>query len=170
MRSRLIQGLLLVAVAVLWAACGAKEKPITELQRKEAATLVSEADFAATMKDYPRAESVLAKATELAPDTGSYWINLGVVRKRQGKTGGAKEAYQRALRAYENQAKKNNADVDAWLRQIYVLVLLGRADDARSLMGKMQKRFPDNRNVRIFVEEKQLDQMLADPMTKENSV
>jgi Flp pilus assembly protein TadD len=147
--------------------CGPKEKPITDLQRKEAAHLVTEVDFAVTLRDYPRAESVMTKVVELVPDNGGYWITLGSVRKRAGNTGGAKEAYQRALRAFEAQAKKDATDVDAWLKQIYVLALLGRADDARSLSDKMAKQFPGNRSVRIFIEEKQFDQMLADPGFKE---
>jgi tetratricopeptide (TPR) repeat protein len=155
-------------MATLCVGCGQGEKPITELQRKEAAHLASEADFAVTLKDYPRAESALAKATELAPDMGSYWINLGVVRKRQANAGGAKDAYQRALRAYEAQAKKNPTDPDPWLRQIYVHALLGRPDDARSTMERMAKQFPTNRNVRVFIDEKQLDEMLADPSFKQN--
>jgi tetratricopeptide (TPR) repeat protein len=160
----------LATVAVLCAGCGPKEKPITELQRKEAAHMVSEADFAMTLRDYPRAETSLAKAVELAPDMGSYWINLGIARKRQGNTSGAKDAYQRALRAYETQAKKNATDADPWFRQIYVLALLGRPDDARAMADKMAKTFPNNRNVRVFIEEKHLDQMLADPGTKSNAL
>jgi tetratricopeptide (TPR) repeat protein len=170
MRAKRIVGSVIAVFAALCIGCGSKEKPITDLQRKEAAHLASEADFAITLKDYPRAESVLAKAVELAPDTGSYWINLGIARKRQGNTSGAKDAYQRALRAFQNQAKRNEADVDAWLRQIYVQVLLGRPDDARSTAEKMARQFPNQRNVKIFVEEKHLEQMLADPMMKENSI
>ena len=43
-------------------------------------------------------------------------------------------------------------------------------DEARSLVEKMAKQFPTNRNVRIFVEEKQFDQMLNDPGFKQEAL
>jgi hypothetical protein len=101
------------------------------------------------------------------PDNGAYWITLGSVRKKLGNSSGAKSAYQSALRAFESRAKKSSTDSDPVLKQIYVLALLGRADDGRALSQKMAKQFPTDRSVRIFMEDKQFDQMLADPGFKE---
>ncbi len=159
--------LLAAATLLLASGCGRKEPEVTDLQRKEATYLATEADFAVTMRDYPRAEGVLVKVVALVPDNGSYWISLGSVRKKIGNAAGAKEAYQSALKAYEAQAKRAAKDSDPVLKQIYVLALLGRTDDGRALAETLPRRFPGDRNARIFIEEKQFEQMLADPGFKE---
>lgn len=158
----------LAAVAfVLGGGCGEKKKEITELQRKEAAHHVSEAQFALTMRDYARAETSLAKAVELTPDEGAWWISLGAARLKLGKRDGAKAAYQDALTAYEAEAKRSRNDPGPWLQQVQVLALLGRKDDARDQLEKTVKQFPGHRDVKLFVEGKQLDRMLADPKFRE---
>jgi len=157
-------------VLVLVGGCGQKIKPVSDLERKQAAYLASEAEFAVSLRDYARAEPLLAQAVALLPDNGSYWIDLGSVRKRLGNRGGAREAYEGALKAYERQARQNEAEPDPWLKQIYVLALLGRVDDARARVEKMRARFPTHRVVRIFVEEKQFELMLQEPLIKETGL
>jgi tetratricopeptide (TPR) repeat protein len=163
--------LLLAAVATLvgQAGCGAKKKEITDLERKQAALLASEAQFAMNLRNWAEAEAALAKVVEKVPDTGAYWVSLGAMRIRLGKRGEAKSAYEGALRAFEAeaQAKETKADPEPWLQQVYVLGLLGRTDAARTMLDKTAKQFPDHRNVKLFVEGKQFDQMLADPRFKE---
>jgi tetratricopeptide (TPR) repeat protein len=164
---RCISLILLVAVVVFPAGCRAKQKEITSLQRKEAATLASEAQFAVTIRDFARAESLLAKATELCPDSGTYWVNLGSVRMKLANRDAAKKAYNNALSAFEEQGKSDKEGSGPWLQQIYVLALLGRADDARALQEKVAKRFPADPDVQQFVSRKQLERTLADPKFKE---
>jgi tetratricopeptide (TPR) repeat protein len=156
----------LLALATL-AGCGRGGGEVTDLQRKQAAHLTSEAEFAINLRDYARAEPSLEQAANLAQDNGAYWINLGTVRKKLGKNGGAKDAYQAALKAYEAQAKKFPNEAEPWFKQIYALALLGRVEEARSRVEKMREKLPTNRLVRVFVEQKQIDQMLADPKFKE---
>ena len=152
--------------------CSPKSKEITSLQRKEAATLDSEAQFALQLKDLARAEGLIAKAADLCPDTGKYWVDLGSIRVRLGKKDAARTAYQGALKAYEGAAANAGANAGAapdpgpWLQQVYVLALLGRVDDARSVLARAQKKFPESRAVRSFAEGKQIDQMIADPSFK----
>jgi tetratricopeptide (TPR) repeat protein len=158
--------IVLLAVGLALGGC-ARRKQITELQRKQAAQLASEADFAMTLRDWARAESVLAKAVDISPDAGAYWVTLGTTRIRLGKRDAARTAYKRALDAYEGDAAATKTDVDPWLQQVYVLALLGRVNDGRALLEKVAKKFPGNRDVRAFIERKQYDQMLADPGFKE---
>ena len=47
------------------------------------------------------------------------------------------------------------------------LALLGRTDEARALLDKVAKQFPDNRSVRGVVQEKQFDRMIEDPNFKQ---
>lgn len=159
----------LVLIALLLAdvtGCGGR-KQVTELQRKEARHLVAEADFARNLRDWPRAEGLLAKATSLAPDDGGYWTALGSVRMRLGDKAGAKNAYREALKAHEAAARIESNDPEHVLKQVYVLALLGQLGDARALLDKMARQFPADRSVRSFIETKQLDQLIAEPEFKQ---
>ncbi len=161
----------LVTVAILGvgllAGCGPKRKEISDRERKEAAHLASEAQFALSLKDYARTEGLLAKATELTPDAGPLWISLGSARMRQGKKEAAKTAYLGALKAYELELAEKPEHAESWLKKVYVLALLGRQDEARSFLEKTAKKFPETRNVRQFIDGKQFDRMLADPIFKD---
>ena len=166
---RLFLGL---AILALFSVCGCKPKPkeITSLQRKEAALLVSEAQFAISLRDYARAESGLAKAVAICPDDGEYWVNLGTMRIRLGQRDGAKTAYKHALAAFEEAAALNKKDVQPVFQQISVLVLLGRSDDARALLATLAARLPEDREVRNYLERKQLEAIMADPQFREISL
>jgi predicted Zn-dependent protease len=119
MRAPRIIPLVVAIVALLGGAgCGGGHREISDLQRKEAAHLASEADFAITLRDFPRAEGLLARVVELCPDTGPYWVSLGSVQLRLGQRSKAKASYQGALRALENAAKDNPDDPAAWLAQV----------------------------------------------------
>jgi tetratricopeptide (TPR) repeat protein len=157
--------LLLLLSAVFTAGCGRKE--ITSLQRKEAANIASEAQFAFTLRNYARAEPLLIKATALCPDTPEYWQSLGVVRRRLDNRAGAKQAYEQMRDAARDQYKADDKKTEALLQQVYALALLGRADDARSLLEKAQKNHPDDRALGAFADGKQLDRILANPAFKD---
>ncbi len=164
-------GLLVVGAALIAGSvgCGARQKEITEHDRKEADHLVAEANFAMNMRDWGRAEGVLAQATRLVPDNGVYWTSLGAMRVRLANKAGAKDAYLQALKAYEREAAadKTKTNVEPWLKQVYVLALLGRVEDGRALLGKIGRQFAGNRNVRAFIDGRQFDAMLADPIFKQ---
>ena len=167
MMMRRVSLIVMAAALVFASGCPAKKKEISSLQRKEAETLVSEAQFALTIRDYARAEGLFAKAAELCPDTGSYWISLGATRMRLGNRSGAKDAYEGGLKAFQDLAAEEKADAEPWLQQIYALAVLGRTDDSRALLEKAASRFPDDRKLQQFIEAKQLDRTLADPKFKE---
>jgi len=167
MKMRLTLWLAAGALVLCASACGRGGKDISEVQRKEAALLVSEAEFAITLRDWARAEAALGKAVDLCPDTGPYWVSLGSVRMRLSNRDGARAAYRSALKAYQDEADADEEDVEPWVQQAYVLALLGRVDEGRALLAKTTKRFPENRALRSFVEGKQFEGMLADPKFKE---
>lgn len=163
---KLLRPCVIFALVVFAAAGCGKKKEITSLDRKQAANLVAEAQFAVSIRDYARAEGLLGQAAALCPDTGSYWLVLGSTRVRLGKRGDARRAYQEALGAFEDAAAKDKNDAQAALQQVYVLALLGRQDDARKLLAKLPDRYPNDRNVRAFVEGR-LDRIVSDPQFKE---
>jgi Flp pilus assembly protein TadD len=164
------RSLFVLTAALALAATGCKpkvsSKEITSLQRKEAANLVSEAQFAVQVRDLPRAEGLYAKATALCPDDAKYWVDLGALRVRMGNKGGARSAYKSALEAYETLGA-DGTDPQPLLQQVYVLALLGRPDDARNVLAKAQKKFPDHRAVKGFTDGGQFEKMIADPRFKE---
>src|ERR1019366_3220942 len=82
---------LLIAAALVLSAC--RHKEITKLEREEAANVASEADFAVTVREWSRAEGLYAKAATLCPDSGDYWVSLGIVRMRLNDHSGARSAY-----------------------------------------------------------------------------
>jgi tetratricopeptide (TPR) repeat protein len=147
--------------------CKPNSKDISPLQRKQAASLVSEAQFANTMRDYARAEPLFEKAAKLCPDTGEYWLGLGIARRHQGNKSGAKSAYQEALSAYRDEYERDSKNSEALLRQLYVLALLGRVDDARKTFDAAQKKHPDDRTLRNFVQSGRLDGIQKDPLVLE---
>ncbi len=156
---------LVLAAGVVLAGCRARE--ITKLERDEAANVVSEAEFALTMKDWPRAEGLYAKAAALTPDQGETWVRLGVVRVRMNNPGGAKDAYKSALSAFEDDYDKHPERTGSVIREATVLVILGRVDEARSVVDKAYAKSPDDRRLRSFVEMKGVDKIIADPGLKE---
>lgn len=151
------------------AGCGGGKTAVTERQRKEAEHLVAEANFALSLRDWARAEGLLVQAVAVVPGQGDYWVALGSARMRLGNKGGARDAYGKALKAYEQEAAAEEArgNPEPWLGQVYALAVMGRVGDARSLTEKMAKQFPRDPRVRAFVDGKQLDQILADPQFKE---
>jgi Flp pilus assembly protein TadD len=159
----------LIGMMAVLAVAGCKPKPedITPLQRKEAASLVSEAQFAMTLRDYARAEPLFEKAAKLCPDDGGYWLGLGVTRRRMGNQAGAKAAYEKARSVYRDSFERDTKDTDALLQEVYVLALMGRVDDANKVMEKARKKDPENPRFRSFSENKQMDRLLAEPSFKE---
>jgi tetratricopeptide (TPR) repeat protein len=160
--------LALVCAAAL-AAAGCRPREITSLQRKEAANVVSEAEFAVTLRDWRRAEGLYARAADLCPDAGDAWVNLGIVRMRLGDRPGARAAYKSALSASEAEFGRDPASSQAVMRSAYVLVVLGRADEARSVVDRARARNPDDWRLRNFAERHGIDQLLADPGLKDIS-
>lgn len=162
----------LVGISVLgWLAsgCGKPRKEISERDRKEAAMLASEAQFAINLREWARAESLLDRTVRLAPNADT-WVALGSARVRLGNKSGAKSAYQQALRAFEDEAAVEEKRVEPWLGQITVLALLGKADASRALVAKAARRFPNDARLKSLVDPKQFEAMLADPGFRENAL
>jgi Flp pilus assembly protein TadD len=155
---------LVLAAAVVLAGC--RQREITKLERDEAANVISEAAFAVTMKDWARAEGLYTKAAALCPDQGETWVRLGVIRVRLHNSDGAREAYKSALAAFKDDFKRDPANTASVIRGASVLVILGRADEARSMVDKAYAKYPDDRRLRDFVQMKGVDKIIADPGLK----
>ncbi len=146
---------------------GCREREITATERTQAAADVSEAEFAVTIKEYDRAEGLFAAAAKLAPDTGNIWVNLAVVRMRLHRSSDARDAYKSALKAYRQAFKHDPSDTTPILREAYVLTILGKGDDARSLINDMRAKYPNDRTLQAFIDQKGMERMERDPALKE---
>jgi Flp pilus assembly protein TadD len=155
---------LLTAAALALCACHHRE--ITKTEREQAANMSSEADFAVTVREWSRAEGLYAKAAALCPDTGDYWVSLGIVRMRLNDHGGARSAYKSAITAYSDAFGRTPANAQNVIREAYVLVVIGRADEARSILDKARAKNPGDRVLRSFFENHGLDKMISDPGLK----
>ena len=155
----------LLAAAVL-ALCACHHREPTKTEREQAANLSSEADFAVTVREWSRAEGLYAKAAALCPDSGDYWVSLGIVRMRLNDHGGARSAYKEAVSAYSGEFGRNPANAQNAIREAYVLVVLGRVDEARSVLDKARAKSPGDRVLRNFFENHGLDKMVSDPALK----
>jgi len=152
------------ALLLLLVACS---RQISEHDRLAAANLASEAQFAETLRDWPRAEKLLTQATQLDPAAGDLWLNLGATRRHSDNLRGARAAYESAVAAYTEQAVHAPDDARPVLQEIYALALLGRSDDARQVLARARARRPDNRELRLFAENAEFERMLASAAFKE---
>jgi tetratricopeptide (TPR) repeat protein len=160
-------GMVSIGGLVLALALGCSpRKPVTEHDRKEAAFLVSEAEFAMTMREWSRAEGLMAKAVTLIP-AGDYWLSLGAVRLRLGNRAEAKAAYEAAVKAYREESARNNLSSEPWIKQAYVLALLGRRDDSKALAAKAAKVFPNDVKVRALTDAKEFERMVSSQKFKD---
>jgi tetratricopeptide (TPR) repeat protein len=160
-------GLVALATILVFAASGCtRRKEVTERDRKEAAFLISEAQFAMTVREWARAEGLLVKAVAVAPQ-GDSWLSLGGVRMRLNNRDGAREAYQSALKAFEQESAQNNKASEPWVKQAFVLGLLGRKSDSQALITKAAKIFPNDAKIRALTDPKELERMFSTQNFKE---
>jgi Flp pilus assembly protein TadD len=164
-----LTAVLLGLTLCLCPACKPKPKDISPLQRKQAASLASEAEFALTLKDFTRAEGLYQQATGLCPDVPEYWESLGVTQRRMNNLAGARTAYRQALEAHADRYKlqKNPGDL---LQQAWILALLGRDGDALTLMKKAAIAHPDDARIRVATDPKWVERLHSDPAFREISL
>jgi tetratricopeptide (TPR) repeat protein len=155
---------LVLAAALPFAGCARKE--ISAIDREQAANMASEAEFAATVKEWDRAEGLYAQAAKLCPDSGDTWLALGIARMHLGDRSGAKAAYKAAAAAYESAFRSDPGNSQALGQRAYTLVVLGRQDEARSAAQKALRDHPDDRFLRNLVDGGQLERVIADPALK----
>jgi Flp pilus assembly protein TadD len=161
---------LAVASALAVSACKDKPKELPPAVQAEVMQHMSEAEFAVNIRDYARAEGLLKKATELDPNNARAWIQLGIARRRQNNTSGAKKAYNEALDVLKATYKRDKKQPGPLMAQIEVYVLLGKTDDARKVLEQALKEHPSDRGIREFSEMKLLDQMAKDPQVKASAL
>lgn len=144
-------------------------KSVSKLEAAEADNLVSDAVFAMQIKDHARAAQNLEKALAIRPDVGEWWENLGYCYKLLDRKSDARSAYKKAVGIWDSAYDKTGR-IDYAMRQLIMLVLLDREDDARALLTKLTKKHPEDPQLHAFVEKKGLESLLSDPGVMEKKI
>ena len=129
--------------ALFLTGCSREPKEVTPAAKAEAASLISEAQFAMQIREFSRAEELIDRALKLRDDMPEYWVSLGMARRRQDNKSGARKAYEHALELHTERYKKDKTPEEL-VQQSFVLALLGKQDDALKLLEKGIKDHPDS--------------------------
>ncbi|MBL9201227.1 MAG: hypothetical protein JNL39_12015 [Opitutaceae bacterium] len=157
---------LAIPLLLVPAGCGPGAKPLSERDLNEMKALQAESQYAMTMKQWSRAESLYERAIKISPEV-EFFHNLGSARMRLQNRAGAKEAYESGIRACDHLAAVKRGSTDPLLKKIQLLALLGKVEEARALQAKIDKEFRQDHAVRAFVDGKKLDALIASPIFKE---
>jgi tetratricopeptide (TPR) repeat protein len=134
----------LVCAAVLLAAgCSKQPKEVSEVAKKEAAALISEAQFAMSIREYTRAEELVRRALQLHEAMPEYWVSLGMALRKQENKDGARDAYKTALGLHQDRYKAERKPEEL-AQQAFVLALLGKTDEALKTLEKGLKDHADS--------------------------
>jgi tetratricopeptide (TPR) repeat protein len=138
-----ITPVLICAGLLLSAGCDKKPKEVSKAVKAEAEMLISEAQFASSIREFPRAQELVERAIKLRDDVPEYWVTLGMSLRKQDNLTGARKAYETALDLHKARykAEKNPEELG---QQAFVLALLGRTDEALKVLEKGLKSHPDS--------------------------
>jgi tetratricopeptide (TPR) repeat protein len=157
-------------VAVLVSAgCSKKQKEVPAALKAEAATLMSEAQFAMQIREYSRAEELTQRALKLRDDVPEYWVSLGMVRRKQDNKDGARKAYKHALEMHTDRYKADKKPEEL-AQQAFVLGLLGKTDEAAKLLEKGLKEHPDSEIMKKMADPRGLQRTFKSAEFKDLSV
>lgn len=130
-------------VALVAVGCSKKSKEVPAAVKAEAETLLSEAQFAMQIREFSRAEELIERAIKLRDDMPEYWVSLGMARRKQDDTGGARKAYKKALGLHVARYKADKTPEEL-AQQAFVLALLGQREEALKILEQGLKEFPDS--------------------------
>ncbi|CAM2991612.1 tetratricopeptide repeat protein [Rariglobus hedericola] len=161
--------LLACAALLVSAGCSKKPKEVPAAIKAEAATLMSEAQFAMQIREYSRAEELTQRALKLRDDVPEYWVSLGMVRRKQDNKDGARKAYKHALELHIDRYKADKKPEEL-AQQAFVLGLLGKTEDAVKLLEKGLKEYPDSDIMKKMADPRGLQRTFKSPEFKDLSV
>ena len=135
-----------ITALVLLAGCS-KQKPVAVTAQE----LCSQASFAMQQNDNANAASLLRQATELKPDFAEAWVGLGMAEVQLSQIEKARSAYGRALALHSERYKRTQSPNELQ-QQAFVLLLLGRSDDAESLLAKGKQKHANSPTLQEFAD------------------
>ena len=106
--------------------------------------LLEQAARAYAVKDYALAQTLAGTACKRAPDSVDAWDFHGMACQELGDTEAAETSYKKALKLAQKACKKNARDGKMALRQLFLLMRLGREKEIEALLALLQERHPDS--------------------------
>lgn len=163
--------LLFLLAAGLFLAAGCSRKPVevSAAAKAEAASLVSEAQFAMQIREHARAAELFERALKLDEATPEYWVGLGMARRKQDDRDAARKAYRKALELHAARYKEGHDPRDL-AQQAWVMALLGRSAEAVKLLEKGLKDHPDDPVMKKMADPRGLPRTFETPEFKAMAV
>ena len=150
MNSRLLICLALV-FGVAPVLCTSCTHPVRNQNEPAFQQLPAEIAEAFNAKDYAKAQTLAAEATHNNPKFAEAWVGYGMASVRLGQMDRARQAYERALSLYQARHRLHPAEANPVVQQIFLLELLGRSDEAESLLKSAQTSYPDDQQIAMWV-------------------
>jgi len=157
------------AVFLLATGCSKKIEEVSTAVKAETAMLISEAQFASSIREHARAEELIERAIKLREDVPEYWVSLGMARRQQDDKSGARKAYEKALGIHAANYKKTK-DPEQVGHQAFVLGLLGRSEEGLKLLAKGIKEHPENTELKKMSEPRGLPNTFKSSRFKELAI
>ena len=131
--------------------------------------LMSEAQFASSIREHSRAAELIERAIKLRDDIPEYWVSLGMARRQQDDKSGARKAYEKALGMHAAAYKKSK-DPEQVGHQAFVLGLLGRSEEGLKILGKGIKDHPENAELKKMADPRGLPNTFKSARFKELAI
>ncbi len=106
--------------------------------------LLTESTAALHAKDYAKARTLAEQATRLAPQFAEAWVGYGMASVCLGEMDQARAAYERALSLHQARHRQNPTDANQVVQQVFLLTLLGRSDEAETLLKQASNDYPED--------------------------
>jgi Flp pilus assembly protein TadD len=107
----------------------------------------NESAAAFNAKDYAKAQTLAAEATNLDPQFAEAWVGYGMASVRLGQTNQARQAYEQALALHQARHRQNPSNADQVVQQIFLLTLLGRPTEAEALLKQARIDYPHDQTI-----------------------
>lgn len=120
--------------------------------------LLEQAARAYQQKDFALAKTAAGEACRKAPASVDAWDFHGMACQELGDVAGAESSYQKALKLAQQAYRKNTKDGKMALRQLFLLMRLGRKAEIEMLLALLQERHPDSPGLKKLVAAYRLNQ------------
>lgn len=117
----------------------------SEVVEEEADEKFALAESALEAGKWAAADESFHETILLDPERAEAWIGRGMTLTQLGETDSARRHYEEALLLYQENSTPAEEDLGPIRHQIMLLVLLDRANEARTLASDTAAKYPDEK-------------------------
>lgn len=110
--------------------------------------LLEDAAAAYQLQEFETARDRAFEACQVAPDSIDAWDFHGMASQELGDIPAAERSYERALKLAQDAYVQHHRDDKLALRQIFLLMRLGRDAEVETLFTTLNQRHPDSAGLR----------------------